>query len=547
MLVRKRAPWVVSALAVTGMLAVMLPATTATARTTSSDPRLHQTLAQFYAQHGYMPLSGVANYYRAQDRAARWAAAHAARASSSSPSTGHTPSIAGTPTIGASWQGIADSGLTPPDTNGAIGPNSYLEIVNDKVGIYSRTGTAIATGNLSTLTGDSGFLSDPMELWDPHTQRFYFSLFRAANTSFSTPRIEWGFSKSANPTDLTSANWCHYQTNFGYVNGNIPDYPKLGQTKHFLLVGVNFYNSVNSTHSEKSQLDWIRKPQSVGTITTCPAAPKSGQFDDLRNADNSQAFTPVPAIQTDKSDFGYVTAISDIECPPNCGTGTILTIYTITRDSTTGDPILSAPNSITVGSYTNPAPATQSGTTRTLDTLDGRLVHSVEGVDPRIGHRAVWVAHTIQAGAGAGIRWYEIDAVTGTVSQSGTVSDGSTYIFNAGISNDRTCDGVDPCKHGKAMVLGFTESSSSMFPTDAMVSKIGTGAVSSIVVVHASSTSDKNFSCSPCRWGDYGGATPDPAASLTAAQGEVWLSNQLTAGGSLFSSGDIVWNWEARP
>jgi hypothetical protein len=61
-----------------------------------------------------------------------------------------------------------------------------------------------------------------------------------------------------------------------------------------------------------------------------------------------------------------------------------------------------------------------------------------------------------------------------------------------------------------------------------MVSKVGSGAVSAFVSVKASTTNDKNFSCSPCRWGDYGGATPDPAASLVAATGTVWLTNQWT-------------------
>lgn len=97
------------------------------------------------------------------------------------------------------------------------------------------------------------------------------------------------------------------------------------------------------------------------------------------------------------------------------------------------------------------------------------------------------------------------------------------------------------------MVLGFTTSSSSTFATIRMVSKIGAGAVSGLVTVKASTTSDKNFSCSPCRWGDYGGATPDPAASLVASTGSVWLTNQWTAGGSAFSSGDRTWNWQATP
>ena len=541
---KHRALLVISAAAAVTMLVALPPGTAAPRRATRTDRRFQQTLGEFYAQHGYMPLTTVANYYKAQDRAAAKAAALARAGGTQATTTQAARSTSLAPVIGTSWQGIADTDVTPPDTNGAIGPNSYLEIVNDKVGIYDRSGGAISTGDLSTLTNDTGNLSDPTELWDPHTQRFYFSLFRWTG-SFQNPRIDWGFSKGSNPTDLSSNSWCTFQTNFGWSNGNIPDYPKLGQTKDFLMIGVNFYASQNSQQSEKSQLLWIKKPQGNGQITTCPAQPGTGVFDNLQNADGTQAFTPMPAIQTDPNSTGTVTAMSDIECPPNCGTGNLLTVFTVTKMGN-GNPKLSAPNSLNVGNYTNPSPAPQKGTANTLDTLDGRLTHSVSGFDPRIGHRAIWVAHTIFAGAGAGIQWFEVDGVAGTIAQTGIVSKASTFIFNAGISTDRTCNGTS-CAHGKAMVLGFTESSTTIFPTVAMVSKFGAGGVSGIVVVHASTTFDKNFSCSPCRWGDYGGATPDPAVPLTNARGQVWLSNQGTTGGSLFASGDVVWNWQATP
>ena len=29
----------------------------------------------------------------------------------------------------------------------------------------------------------------------------------------------------------------------------------------------------------------------------------------------------------------------------------------------------------------------------------------------------------------------------------------------------------------------------------------------------------------PCRWGDYAGASPDPAATLTGSHGQVWLTD----------------------
>ena len=96
-------------------------------------------------------------------------------------------------------------------------------------------------------------------------------------------------------------------------------------------------------------------------------------------------------------------------------------------------------------------------------------------------------------------------------------------------------------------MLGFTTTSKKTFPAIQMVSKIGSQVLSGFSLVKQSTTSDKNFSCSPCRWGDYGGATPDPAAGLAAATGTVWLTNQWTTGGSIFASGDQTWNWQATP
>jgi hypothetical protein len=483
--------------------------------------------------HGYLPLRGVATLEAAKAHAAAIVAAQHPLAGSAPAATGRTP------TIGASWGGVNTSSVSPPDANGAIGPNGYVETVNLKVGIYSRTGVRITQANMSALTGHSGD-SDPMVIWDPDTQRFYYNVLNVNNAT-----MDWGFSKDSNPTAIPGS-FCRYTTSFGYASTNIPDYPKLGQTKDFLMIGVNFYQSLSSQQSTSSDLLWIGKPQGQGVITTCPAAGTfaSGKIAGLLNSDGSQAFTPTPAIQTDPSSTGYVLGMSDIECPPTCGTGTVLTVFTVTNGG--GVPSVSAPDSITVGSYMSPPSAPQLGTANLLDTLDGRITHSVSGVDPTFGTTTVWVSHTVLGGAGSMINWYEVDPTAGTVVQTGSASSATLYVLNAGISNDRTCDATT-CAHGDAMVLGFTTTSSTTHPAIQMVSKIGLAAQSGFVLVKQSTKSDKGFTCSPCRWGDYGGATPDPGASLAAAQGEVWLSNQWTAGGSIFQAGDRTWNWEAQP
>src|SRR5439155_895059 len=147
-----------------------------------------------------------------------------------------------------------------------------------------------------------------------------------------------------------------------------------------------------------------------------------------------------------------------------------------------------------------------------LDTLDGRMTHGVSGKDPLHSNKtAVWVAHSVLGSAGAQVNWYEINPLplqTPSLFQSGVVSDPNLYVFNPGISNDRACD-LSGCAHGDNMVLGVSTSSSTAFPASQMVSKVGAGAQSALVVVKQSTTFDNDFTCAPtCRWGDYGGATP---------------------------------------
>jgi hypothetical protein len=484
-------------------------------------------------EHGYLPIHGADTL----DRAKSWAERAVAN------SQGHvatTPTSASQPTLGPGWNGLSENDLAPPDTNGAIGPSSYIEIINLQLGIYSRTGAKISSIKLQALTGHAS-ISDPMVLWDPDTQRFYYNVW---DTNVNT--MEWGFSKSSNPQVLPS-DFCNFTAAFGYLPGQFTDYPKLGQSKQFLAIGINFYASSSSLHASSSDLLWITKPQGTAALTVCPVPSSftSGKFTNLRNQDGTQAFTPVPAIQTDPSSTLYVSAMSDIECPDICGSGSQITVYSLTPSSGNPNvPVLGTAKSVTVTSYSSPPSAPQKSTSNKLDTLDGRLTHSVSGIDPISNKTAIWLAHTVFGGAGSQIQWFEIDAASSplVLLQSGTVSDPNLYVLNAGISNDRTVPATGAPSHGSAMVLGFTTTSRTTFPADKMISKVGSGLQSAFVLVKQSSTFYSDFTCTPvCRWGDYGGATPDPAASSSATNGNVWLTNEWD------NRAWQTWNWEAHP
>ena len=462
---------------------------------------------------------------------------------------GHVPNGARSPVAGPSWNGVSQNTVAPPDPNGAVGPSSYVEVINQKMAIYSRTGSLVKSGNLTALASGTS-PTDPMVLWDPDTQRFYFN-YLSFNPSNCPPscnannnHMVVGFSKDSNPTAVGPTSWCSYNVAFGYSTSSVADYPKLGQTNDFLLIGVNLYTSLSSTSSSQSDLLWVAKPQGQAPIASCPSSPTSGRIQNVKNADNTQAFTLVPAIQTDPSSTGYMVATADVETG---GTGTYLSLFTITNNA--GTPLVSPAATISVSSYRAPAMAPQPGTSYKLDTLDGRLLHAVSSFDPRFGATTIWTAHSISGGAGAMVRWYEINA-NGTMAQQGKLSSSSNYIFDPSMSSDRACTATPTCAFGDSMVLSYDKSNTSTNPTIVMISKIGAGSQSGGIVVHASTTHDHGFDCHQlgfCRWGDYAGATADPAASQTGAHGQVWLTTQYTNGGGTSTGGDVTWNWMAKP
>src|SRR6266581_3388264 len=74
------------------------------------------------------------------------------------------------PLVGASWRGADDPTVAPPDTYGAIGPRSYVEIINRKIAVFDRSGRTIAAAGLgAVMPAPPSAIADPQILWDPLT------------------------------------------------------------------------------------------------------------------------------------------------------------------------------------------------------------------------------------------------------------------------------------------------------------------------------------------------------------------------------------------
>jgi len=99
------------------------------------------------------------------------------------------------------------------------------------------------------------------------------------------------------------------------------------------------------------------------------------------------------------------------------------------------------------------------------------------------------------------------------------------------------------------MAMSVSTSSAATYPAIQFMWKHGAAPQSALMNLVQATGADVDLSCSsssPCRWGDYSGASPDPAA--TGSVGKVWLGNQYNvAGGTTSSTAWRTWLFGVTP
>lgn len=543
--------WGRAVVAAAAMVAVLTTLTPGAGAAVSAKNSAHDEMVRAKRARGY--LIGDVDRYDALKAAA---SSYAASAADGSGATADGAPTGAAPTASPSWKGIDENDLAPPDSTGAIGPQSYVEFINIQMAIYTRSGGLIAANPFEVVTGAASHfdMSDPQVIWDTHTKRFYFVILNTADDTFF-----WGFSKTSHPTTVDAASWCSYTADYGY-GLSLPDYPKLGQSTDFLIIGANIY--ANPVTYLGSDIDTITKPQTTASFTTCPA-PTSFQLNRtaaILNCDGSPfASDPNPGVAAGAFNEGWVAAVPDAT---NSGAvGSYVDIIKVTKNPD-GTPNVAPAVCVTVPSYAPPPPAPQKSFTTTVDTLDGRLKHATLAPDPRFrdathrdGALALWTSHAVLGGAGSREDWYEIAVDGATLLQSGTVTDPNLFVFDGGISSDRRSTTKTQGFFGSNMVMGVTTSGTNADPAIQMVSKVGASPQSALVLVKQSPGAEAGFDCfenpfvpGKCRWGDYSGASADPAASTRGTKGRVWLTGMWSSGTvDPLSATWRTWNWEATP
>jgi hypothetical protein len=434
-----------------------------------------------------------------------------------------TAATAAAPSTTTNFDGIGNgvAGFTvnsaPPDTNGDVGPNHYVQIVNTDFAVYNKSGTLLYGPNpINTLwsgfgggcqTNDDG---DPVVVYDRISDRWIISQFSVS----TTPYLQCvAVSQTNDPTGA------YYRYSFSYGNSDFPDYPKMGVWPDAYYETFNIFGNGGNTFSGARVCAYDRTKMLSGQAATQQCFNTSTTYGGILPSHLTGPTLP-PAGSPN-----YVLGLG--------ATSTTLAFWKFHVDWTTpANSTFTGPTALTVASYTEACGSSgtcipQSGTAQQLDSLSDRLMYRL--AYRNFGNReSLVVNHSVTAGSSVGVRWYELRSpgTTPTIFQQGTYAPDSNYRWMGSIVMDQSGN----------MALGYSTSSSSLHPQINYTGRLSTSPAGVMdqgegtIINGAGSQTGSNLS----RWGDYSSMSIDPSDDCT-----FWYTNEYIPSNGAF-------NWKTR-
>ena len=345
--------------------------------------------------------------------------------------------VAAAPVLGANFDGIGNTGWSPPDCTLAVGPSHVLASINSSVAIYNKTGTvALAPRTLaawwsSVITNAKIF--DPKALFDQHSQRWILIAAAMPNSAAQESYFLLSISKTSDPL----GGWWHYKLN-AKVDGstdtqNWADYPGLGVDASAIYLTANMFQFGGGFAYAKVRI--LKKaPLLAGLAATWV------DFVKLKNPDNTLAFTVAPCHTFGAPQVQYFVNTLF------AGSANKVTVWTLNNPITS--PALTK-QSVTTTTYGQPPLANQKGGGTALNSGDVRVQNAV------FRGGSVWcnfatVANWNEPGVNrAAIFWLQLNPSTGTVVQQGVYGgSGQHYFYPASAIDTNGGMGMVFCRTG---------------------------------------------------------------------------------------------------
>jgi Bacterial Ig domain len=426
------------------------------------------------------------------------------------------------------WAGISGtvSQFSPPDTNGDVGPNHVVQIVNDLFQIWDKSGNSLY-GPAQGSTIWQGFGGpcellpgiDPVLLYDSIADRWIISQSTGPFQLSQSPDTYQCIAVSVTPDPLGS--WNRYA--FLMPSHHFLDYVKIGVWPDgYYMAGDEMSNDLRELFGARPFV-FDRAAMLAGLPATFQTTAGPLTNPTPANPDSD----PLPMLP---SDF-------DGTRPPPAGAPNhyvqpgglySLNIYRFHVDwadpaNTTFTRVANLPIA-PFGFSVNVA--AQKGTSEVLDLHSFGLMHRLAYRNS--GDHESWMAnHAADSVPGAsGIRWYELRDLGGTptIYQQGTFGPDANTRWMGSAAMDQNGN----------IAIGYSVSSSNMFPSIRYAGRLATDPLGTLALGEASAFEGIDFQHG-IRWGDYSLLTVDPADDCT-----FWYTTEYS--GSSLSTYD----WRTR-
>jgi hypothetical protein len=416
-----------------------------------------------------------------------------------------------TDTTMQNFDGVAANGSYPPDTDGDVGPNHYMQVVNCRFAVYDKNGNKLlGPSNSSTIFNGlphNNNDGDAILLYDENADRWLFSQFSLPNYPNGPFYENVAISQTNDPT----GTWYRYQFTFN----DMPDYPKLS------VWSDGYYMTIRRFSSGAG--NWIG-----------PAAVAMDRDKMLAgDASASMVMFPLPS-----SSEGPLSADCDSDFPPAgtpCPvcylTTSTVKVYDFHVDwATPANSTFAQTTSVPIamfGTLSGNA-ISQKGTTQKLDAFSRKGIMFRMPFRKFNNHWSMLLNTTVNVSGVAGIRWMELRNVNNTWSlyQEGTYAPGDGHHrWMGSIAMDTTGN----------IALGFSISSTNMFPSIRYTGRMNGDPLGQMTITEKGIINGGGSQTNTDgRWGDYSAMSADPSEP-----GKFWYTQEY------FSSTSNS-NWKTR-
>jgi hypothetical protein len=398
---------------------------------------------------------------------------------------------------------------SPPDTNGDVGPNHYIQTVNTSIGIYNKsTGALISGFTFNTLMSQGAFgnlcdtnnFGDPVVLYDTFEDRWIitdFAFLVDGGGDALAPAFQC-FAASKTP-DPVAGGWNFYSIQ---LTDLLDDYPKLAIWPDGLYMSANMFGFGAGGTFQGARVWAFNKAQMYAGAPSVQSV-----FFNVGGGD----FTVIPSnarLQTGTPPAGTPNYFLSTWLFTNA-----LSIYKfhvdwdrISLSTFTGPDVPIAATSWPNAAVAN---AAQPGTATLLDVLQIRAM--VQNQYTNFGGvESLWAPHTVRRAAGglAAPRWYEVTVTGGTV--AGSIPQASTWDPDAANVVNRFMPSLALDRAGN-MALGYsTSNSTTEFPSIKYAGRLSTDPVNTLSLTEQIFFTGTASQTGSTRWGDYSAMTLDP-------------------------------------